>query len=112
MLVVPGDGANPAATLVIDADELFVGRRPTSHLVISDPHVSQTHARIRRSSGAILIEDLGSTNGTFVNSEPVVGPLALRHGDIVRFGAVDVRFEDRASQMRPRSSRRPAAPPP
>jgi pSer/pThr/pTyr-binding forkhead associated (FHA) protein len=99
MLVVPGDGVNPAATLVIDDDEMFVGRRPSSHLVISDPHVSQTHARIRRSSGAILIEDLGSTNGTFVNGEPIVGPLALRHGDIVRFGAVDVRFEDRASQM-------------
>lgn len=99
MLVMPGDGMSPAATLVIDDDELFVGRRPSSHLVISDPHVSQTHARIRRSSGAILIEDLGSTNGTFVNGEPVTGPLALRHGDIVRFGAIDVRFEDRASQM-------------
>lgn len=99
MLVVPGDGVNPASTLVIDDDEMFVGRRPGSHLVISDPHVSQTHARIRRSSGAILIEDLGSTNGTFVNGEPVVGPLALRHGDVVRFGSVDVRFEDRASQM-------------
>lgn len=99
MLVVPGKGATPVATLVIDQDELFIGRRPTSHLVLADPHVSQTHARIRRSSGAILIEDLGSTNGTFVNNEPIVGPMALRHGDIVRFGAVDVRFEDRASQM-------------
>jgi pSer/pThr/pTyr-binding forkhead associated (FHA) protein len=97
MLIVQGDGADDS--VVIGDEELVVGRRPESDFVLSDPHVSLTHARITRSKGAILLEDLGSTNGTFVNEDPVQGSVALRHGDVVRFGVVDTRFEDRASQL-------------
>jgi pSer/pThr/pTyr-binding forkhead associated (FHA) protein len=95
MLVVSdGEGS-----VVIGDEEIMVGRRPESDLVLRDPHVSLTHARVRRHKGAILLEDLGSTNGTFVNDHQVTGSIALRHGDVVRFGVVDTRFEDRASQL-------------
>ena len=97
MLIV--DAAGTDGNVVIGDDELVIGRRPESDVVLSDPHVSLTHARIRRSKGAILLEDLGSTNGTFVNDQQVQGSIALRHGDVVRFGVVDARFEDRASQL-------------
>ena len=97
MLIVEDGGSGNS--VVIGDEELVVGRRPESDFVLPDPHVSLTHARIRRSKGAILLEDLGSTNGTFVNEAPVQGSVALRHGDIVRFGVVDTRFEDRASQL-------------
>ncbi|MGI8574227.1 MAG: FHA domain-containing protein [Egibacteraceae bacterium] len=98
-LVVTGDGPQIGQNLPIDGDEMVVGRREASDLVLMDPHVSSAHARLRRAKGAVLIEDLGSTNGTFVNDEPLVGSQALRHGDTVRFGTVEARFEDRGSML-------------
>lgn len=99
MFVVTGEGPLRGEQLVIEGDELVLGRRANSDLHLADPHVSRAHALIRRQSGAIWLEDLGSTGGTFVNGEPVTGSRALRHGDAVRFGSVETRFEDRSSQM-------------
>lgn len=99
MFVVTGEGPLRGEQLVIEGDELVLGRRENSDLRLADPHVSRAHALIRRQSGAIWLEDLGSTGGTFVNGEAVTGPQALRHGDVVRFGSVETRFEDRSSQM-------------
>ena len=97
MIIVPRSGGDES--VVIGDEEIVVGRRPQSDLVLNDPHVSLTHARIRRSKGAVLLEDLGSTNGTFVNDQQIHGSIALRHGDTVRFGVIDTRFEDRGSQL-------------
>jgi DNA-binding CsgD family transcriptional regulator len=99
MLVVTSEGPLRGRVLVVDADELVLGRRETSDLVLPDPHVSRSHAVIRRQSGAVWIEDLGSTGGTYVNGEQVAGAHAIKHGDVVRFGPVEARYEDRASQM-------------
>jgi ABC transport system ATP-binding/permease protein len=52
-----------------------------------DPEVSRRHAAIRTSGGSLAIEDLGSTNGTFVNEERIAGVTVLSHGDTVRLGA-------------------------
>lgn len=97
MFVVTSDGPLKGRVLVVDEDELVLGRRETGDLVLPDPHVSRAHAVIRRQSGAIWLEDLGSTGGTFVNGEQITGSQALRHGDLVRFGTVETRFEDRSS---------------
>lgn len=99
MFVVTDEGPLRGEQLVIEGDELVLGRRENSDLLLADPHVSRAHALIRRQSGAIWLEDLGSTGGTFVNGEAVTGSQALRHGDVVRFGSVETRFEDRSSQM-------------
>lgn len=99
MLVVTSEGPLRGHVLVIDDDELVLGRRESSDLVLSDPHVSRSHAVIRRQSGAVWVEDLGSTGGTFVNGEQIVSAHAINHGDLVRFGTVEVRYEDRASQV-------------
>ena len=99
MFVVTGEGHLRGEQLIVEGDELVLGRRENSDLRLADPHVSRAHALIRRQSGAIWLEDLGSTGGTFVNGEAVTGSRALRHGDAVRFGTVETRFEDRSSQM-------------
>ncbi|MDP8978171.1 MAG: FHA domain-containing protein [Actinomycetota bacterium] len=99
MLVVTSEGPLRGRTLVVDADEMLLGRRDNSDLLLPDPHVSRAHAVIRRHSGAVWVEDLGSTGGTFVNGEPVTGSQALRHGDEVRFGPLGTRFEDRGAAM-------------
>lgn len=97
--VVMSDGPLKGTNLVLEQDDIVVGRRDTSDLVIADPHVSLAHARVKRRQGAVLIEDLGSTNGTFVNGERLTTARALRHGDEVTFGTVETRFEDRSSQL-------------
>ena len=97
MFVVTGEGPLRGRVLVIDDDELVLGRREGSDLLLPDPHVSRAHAVIRKSSGAVWLEDLGSTGGTAVNGEPVNGSQALKHGDTVKFGPVETRFEDRSS---------------
>jgi pSer/pThr/pTyr-binding forkhead associated (FHA) protein len=99
MFVVTSEGALRGRVLVVDDDELVLGRRENSDLLLPDPHVSRAHAVIRKSAGAVWLEDLGSTGGTVVNGEPVTGSQALKHGDIVKFGTVETRFEDRSSLM-------------
>lgn len=99
MFVVIEEGPLEGRVMVIDGDEQVLGRRENSDLVLPDPHVSRAHAVVRRQSGAVWLEDLGSTSGTFVNDEQVTGSQALRHGDTVRFGPVATRFEDRGAQM-------------
>ena len=99
MLVVTSEGPLRGRVLVIDGDEMVLGRREHSDLELADPHVSRAHAVIRRQSGAVWVEDLGSTGGTFVNDAQVAGSHVLQHGDAVRFGTVEARFEDRSAQM-------------
>ena len=99
MFVVTSEGPLRGRVLVVDDDEQVLGRRGNCDLVLPDPHVSRAHAVIRNHSGAVWLEDLGSTGGTYVNGEAVMGSQALKHGDSVRFGTVDTRFEDRRAVM-------------
>ena len=99
MFVVTSDGPLRGRVLVVDDDELVLGRRENSDLRLPDPHVSRAHAVIRKASGAVWLEDLGSTGGTTVNGETVTGSQALKHGDTVKFGPVETRFEDRSGLM-------------
>ncbi|CAN5899713.1 hypothetical protein BH23ACT8_BH23ACT8_06170 [soil metagenome] len=99
MLVVTSEGPLRGHVLTVEGDECVLGRRDGSDLQLSDPHVSRAHAVVRKQSGAIWVEDLGSTGGTFVNGGQVQGAHALKHGDVVRFGTVETRFEDRSSLM-------------
>jgi predicted component of type VI protein secretion system len=55
-------------------------------VVLADPEVSRNHATIRELDGAPAIEDLGSTNGTFVNDRRISGVEQLKDGDVVRLG--------------------------
>lgn len=67
-------------------DEVTVGRSPGCGLSLPDATVSQLHARMFRRDGHLYIEDLGSTNGTWVNRGRVSGPVPLRRGDRVQLG--------------------------
>ena len=53
---------------------------------LDDPFASSRHARITREGHTVVIEDLGSTNGTYLNDEPLNGPAPLHHGDRIRIG--------------------------
>jgi hypothetical protein len=53
---------------------------------LDDPFASSRHARISRQGHVVVIEDLGSTNGTYLNEEPLTGPQPLHAGDRIRIG--------------------------
>lgn len=69
------------------ADEVTVGRAAGCQVLLTgDDTVSQLHARIFKQDGKFFVEDLGSTNGTFLNRKRVGGPVALRRGDRLQVG--------------------------
>lgn len=81
-----------ATTEIVPADQpIVIGRDPLSGVVLSEPSVSRRHAQIVRREDALVLEDLGSAVGTFVNDQRVNAHI-LSDGDRVRFGR-QVQFE-------------------
>lgn len=68
------------------ADELTVGRAGGCQITLDDTYVSQLHARVFRRDGQLYVEDLGSTNGTYLNRKKVTAPIAVRRGDRLQIG--------------------------
>jgi FHA domain len=67
--------------------EIILGREhPTADLVIPDPGVSRRHARVLPHDGTVIVEDLGSSNGTYVNGQRISGPVELGTGDELQLG--------------------------
>ena len=67
-------------------DEITVGRAPGCGVHVEDAYTSNLHARVYRRDGAVWVEDLGSTNGTWVNAEKIDGPTRLGRGDLLQVG--------------------------
>ena len=67
-------------------DEVVIGRAEKCHVVLDDTYVSQVHARIFARNGAYVLEDLGSTNGTYLNQRRITAPAELQRGDEVKIG--------------------------
>ena len=67
-------------------EELTVGRADGCRIRLDDSFTSQLHARVFTRDGQFFVEDLGSTNGTFVNSSKIAGPTPLRRGDRLKIG--------------------------
>ncbi len=79
-------GPQPNQTYELNKDIITLGRDITNDIVINDPEVSRHHMRMTRGPGGFTIEDLGSTNGTFVNGQRVTGARPLRAGDMIGLG--------------------------
>jgi hypothetical protein len=69
-------------------DGVTIGRSQDCDLVLYDTYLSTRHARLSNDEGDLSIEDLGSTNGTYVNQELVKGRVHLERGDVVQVGGV------------------------
>jgi pSer/pThr/pTyr-binding forkhead associated (FHA) protein len=74
-------------------DEQTVGRAAGCQITLDDTYVSQLHARVFTKDGAWYVEDLGSTNGTYLNTKRVSGALALKRGDRIKIGATVMETE-------------------
>ena len=74
---------------------VVIGRAPSSDIVIDEPYVSANHARYTLQGPALVLEDLGSTNGTRVNGHPIDQPVTLRDEDEVQVGDAIMRISRR-----------------
>ena len=85
-------GPLKGTSIPLGAAPVLVGRAPTCTLVIDDDYCSARHCRIFPENGEWRVEDLGSTNGTFLGNQKVTDPVPLRRGDQVRIGATTLEL--------------------
>lgn len=71
-----------------------IGRGSQVEIQIEDPYASGKHTRLVRQAGVVIVEDLDSTNGTFLNEEPLVGAQPLQLGDRIRIGDTEFTYLD------------------
>jgi serine phosphatase RsbU (regulator of sigma subunit) len=91
------EGAEPGRRLEFDATTpLTIGRDPQQTLVVTDPELSRRHARVFLVNEEPFVQDLGSTNGTFVDGERISAPSKLDEGRLLRIGGHYLRYERRS----------------
>ncbi|CAA7602756.1 FHA domain protein [Acididesulfobacillus acetoxydans] len=76
----------------VDNRGLSVGRGKNNDIIMPDHFVSLDHAVFRRQKGVTMLEDLGSTNGTWVNGERINSPVQLVIGDYVKIGSITFQY--------------------
>jgi len=79
-------GPIPGKVYELQNSVVSLGRDIANDIVINDPEISRKHAKLTRQTGGYLLEDLGSTNGTYVNGQRLMGPHLLRPGELIVFG--------------------------
>ncbi len=83
-VIEPEDLAGTVFTL---GDELTVGRAAGCQITLDDTYASQLHARIFQRDDQMYVEDLGSTNGTYLNRRKVSAPMVVSRGDRIQIGS-------------------------
>jgi hypothetical protein len=79
---------------LLTGETTTIGRAVDNDIVITSRRVSREHTRVQRQGRHVMLIDLGSTNGTFLNGERVLAPVRLRDGDSVSIGDVILIFHD------------------
>jgi hypothetical protein len=106
-------GPQPNQTYDLNKDIITVGRDITNDITINDPEVSRHHMRFTRGAGGFTLEDLGSTNGTFVNGQRLTGAKPLNNGDMIGLGeTVTLGYELARPLVAGAGQTVPGAPPP
>ncbi|MFZ1398343.1 MAG: FHA domain-containing protein [Candidatus Promineifilaceae bacterium] len=86
-------GPEPDKIYTLSNAPQTIGRSANNGIVVNDAEISRRHAQLTPQGGTYVLEDLGSTNGSFINGIRLHQPTALKHGDSVEFGdTVRLRF--------------------
>jgi hypothetical protein len=93
LVVVAALGREPGTAFEIH-DEAILGRAPTSDVQIEDAFASSAHARVFPRGQSMYIEDLGSTNGTYLNERQLEAVVELRPDDTIRIGETEYRYQE------------------
>src|SRR3712207_793760 len=95
LVVEDSDVLAPNTRYPLQSGTTSIGRSSASDIVLkNDDYASGRHARLTRHGGLLYVEDVDSTNGTFVNGRKTVGATPLRHGDTLRIGSTSFRYEE------------------
>jgi hypothetical protein len=87
-------GPTPGKTYPLSKSEIYIGRDATNEIAVNDAEISRKHARLTMQGDTFVVEDLGSTNGTFVDAQRLMGPHVLQPGELIMFGEnVGMTFE-------------------
>lgn len=88
-------GPTPNEEILLSQSLMRMGRGANNEIVLQDPEVSRQHAQITERDGIYYLDDLGSTNGTFLNAQRVVGTMALEDNDTINLGeSIQLLFVD------------------
>lgn len=79
-------GVGAGTEYPLEKTDLLLGRDLSNDIVVNDPEVSRRHARLLLQEGSYILEDLGSTNGTFIRGQRLGAPLVLRPGETITIG--------------------------
>ena len=94
LVVLESPTLGPGDEIALDSTAITLGRGRTNDIPLpEDEYASTRHARIEPRRDGIWVEDIGSTNGTFVNGIRLTRERRLAPGDVVRIGETDLRFE-------------------
>ena len=94
-LVVSKDG-EPGRWTEVGAEPVTIGRDARRTLVLADTEVSRLHARVSLVGGEAVVEDLGSTNGVFLDGQRITAPVPLTEGSVLRLGSHLLKYERRS----------------
>jgi pSer/pThr/pTyr-binding forkhead associated (FHA) protein len=95
VLVVEGGGGLSAGAAFELNGSLTIGRSPQTDIQIDDPFASGRHARIYERDGVCYVEDMGSTNGTYLNGHRLGSEELLRVQDRIQIGDTEFRYDQR-----------------
>lgn len=115
------EGGMPKLTLLLgrktmqvfdlSQDHIVVGRDDGADILIDNPSVSRRHAEFRMEEGNWVVEDLGSSNGTFMGGQKIEGPRSLQIGDEVGLGKFSIVFGKEVGEATPAAAAQPGRPP-
>ena len=84
--LVINSGPDQGTEIPLEKAEISIGRDVKNDIVINDPEVSRHHARLLLRTNTYVIEDTGSTNGTFINNQRLTSPIPLKAGELIFLG--------------------------
>ncbi len=87
-------------TFELTKDELTAGRSDERDICLKDPTVSTLHCKFTKTEKGVMLEDVGSTNGTRVNGAKISAPVLLNTGDTVQIGAFELLYDSEDKTMR------------
>jgi len=97
--LVVRQGAQAGMSFSITGNQVLLGREEGLDIILQDPESSRRHSRISWQGGQYVIEDLGSTNGTFVNGVQITTPQMLNPGDSIGIGQTALVFQMQGGQI-------------